>query len=219
MDEHSQANSIPRPLFLLATLYGGMTCIAGVLGAKQVAIGPLAVEAGIFPFLFLVAISSAVAALYGRAMANQLVRFGFVPLLVAIGLTFLVLSLPTDDGMYEPAKDAFPIILGQTWRLMAAGILAYGISMTLNVWIFARLGQGGTRFAAIRGATASVISQVVDTMIFITVAFYGVRDIGELLLGQSLAKVVLSIVLVPPVLHLLIHIARRMDGNLAKPVQ
>ena len=46
---------------MLALLYGGMTCIAGVLGSKQVALGPLAVEAGIFPFLLLVSISSTVA--------------------------------------------------------------------------------------------------------------------------------------------------------------
>ena len=31
-----------------------MVCIAGVLGNKQVALGPLAVEAGIFAFLILV---------------------------------------------------------------------------------------------------------------------------------------------------------------------
>ena len=35
----------------LAIFYGGMVCIAGVLGNKQVALGPLAVEAGIFAFL------------------------------------------------------------------------------------------------------------------------------------------------------------------------
>ena len=50
---------LPRGLFAFAILYGGMTCIAGVLGSKQVALGPLAVEAGIFPFLLLVALSSA----------------------------------------------------------------------------------------------------------------------------------------------------------------
>ena len=37
-----------------------------------------------------------------------------------------------------------------------------------------------------------MLSQIVDTLIFITVAFYGVFPIGELLLGQMLAKVVLS---------------------------
>jgi hypothetical protein len=38
-----------------------------------------------------------------------------------------------------------------------------------------------------------------------------VRPIGELLLGQALAKVVLSIVLVPPVIRLLMWLARRID--------
>ena len=35
-----------QSLFVFALLYGGMTCIAGVLGNKLVALGPLAVEAG-----------------------------------------------------------------------------------------------------------------------------------------------------------------------------
>lgn len=204
--------NLPRPLFLFGLLYGGMTCIAGVLGAKQVAIGPLAVEAGIFPFLMLVAISSAIAQLYGRPAADRLVRYGFVPLLTAIFLTFVVLQLPADEGMYEPARDAFPIILGQSWRLMVAGIIAYGVSMTLNVLIFSRLARvAGARMVGVRAAVASIISQVVDTLIFITIAFYGVRPIGELLVGQALAKVVLSIVLVPVVIRVLLIVAGRMD--------
>lgn len=198
---------IPRALFAYALLYGGMTCIAGVLGSKQVALGPLAVEAGIFAFLFLVALSSAVARLYGSDIANRLVRFGFIPLVTAIVLTWIVIQLPTDEGMYEPAKEAFPIILGQSWRLMIAGIIAYGVSMTLNVYIFARL-VGKSRFVLVSGAVASMLSQIVDTLIFITIAFYGVRPIGELIAGQALAKVVLSIVLVPPLIALLTRLAK-----------
>ncbi|GAA0269633.1 hypothetical protein GCM10009127_07060 [Alteraurantiacibacter aestuarii] len=208
---------IPLPLFLYALLYGGMTCIAGVLGAKQVGIGPLAVEAGIFPFLLLVALSSTVAQLYGRATANLLVRFGFLPLVTAIILTWIVLQLPTDPGMYEPAKEAFPIILGQSWRLMVAGILAYGVSMSLNVWIFSKLGSKEGPFVALRGAVASMLSQIVDTLIFITVAFYGVRPIAELMLGQSIAKVVLSIIFVPPMIKLLVMLAHRIQAGAAQP--
>ena len=50
---HSPAPpAISRSLFFFAIFYGGMVCIAGVLGNKQVALGPLAVESGIFAFLF-----------------------------------------------------------------------------------------------------------------------------------------------------------------------
>ena len=210
---------IPRSLFIFTVIYGGMVCLAGVLGAKQVALGPLAVEAGIFPFLLLVVLGSTVAELHGTETANRLVRFGFIPLVTAIALIWLVIQLPTDEGMYEPAKEAFPIILGQSWRLMAAGIVAYGVSQFLNVFIFARL-QGTGRetglWLAARAAIASAISQIVDTLIFITVSFYGVRPIGDLILGQALAKVVLSVVLVPLLITLLVTLGRRLD---ARPAQ
>ena len=71
-----------------------MVCIAGVLGNKQVALGPLAVEAGIFAFLLLVVTSSAVAELHGRTIANRLVLFGFVPMIFSMLLTLIVLQIP-----------------------------------------------------------------------------------------------------------------------------
>jgi len=187
MTDIARTNLIPRSLFVFAVLYGGMTCIAGILGAKQVAIGPLAVEAGIFPFLLLVVLSSSVAELHGRDVANRLVRFGFIPLITAIALIQIVLALPTDPGMYEPAKQAFPIILSQGARLMFAGIIAYGVSQFLNVYIFSRLANMKGALLALRAAIASALSQIVDTVIFITIAFYGERPIGQLLLGQGSA--------------------------------
>lgn len=209
------ADEIPRSLFLFAIFYGGMVPLGGFLGAKQVAIGPLAVEAGIFPFLTLIAVSSAIAQLHGKAVADRLIRYGFVPLFIAIALAFFVLLLPTDPGMYEPAKEAFPIIVGQSWRMMAAGILAYGVSVSLNVWLFDRLSKGDGKFAAIRGFIAAALSQIVDTLIFITVSFYGVRPIGDLMIGQMIAKIVLSAVMVPVIIMVVVHIGRRLDG---KPV-
>ena len=41
--------------------------------------------------------------------------------------------------------------------------------------------------------------------------FYGVFPIGELLLGQMLAKVVLSAVLVPPLVYAFVGLGRRLD--------
>lgn len=211
MSTQPAAPAISRSLFVFSVVYGGMVTVAGVLGAKQVALGPLAVEAGIFPFLILVALSSTIAELHGAEAANRLLRYGFIPLIAAILLTLIILRLPTDPNMYPPAKEAFPIILGQSWRMMAAGIVAYGTSVTLNIWIFSKLSGTTGRFAAFRGFIAAALSQIVDTLIFITVSFYGERPIGELMLGQMLAKVVLSAVLVPAIIIACVAIGRRLD--------
>jgi uncharacterized integral membrane protein (TIGR00697 family) len=203
---------MPLSLLVLCTLYGGMVTIAGVLGAKQVAIGPLAVEAGIFAFLLLVAISSAITRLYGERTGQLMVRLGFIPLVVAIVLTWVVLSLPPDAGMYPPAVEAFPVILGQSWRLMAAGIVAYGVSVTLNVAVFAKLLTRLQGWPGTAGFIAAALSQIVDTFLFITIAFYGVRPVGELYVGQMIAKVVLSAVLVPLVIRFFLWLSARIDA-------
>jgi queuosine precursor transporter len=205
--------SIPLSLFAFALFYGGMVCIAGVLGNKQVALGPLAVESGIFAFLLLVVTSSAVAELHGREVANRLVLIGFVPLLVSLGLSLFVLALPPSPEMDPQRLSAFETMMSGTPRIWLGGILAYGVSTFLNVTIFSRLKSSeGSRLLWFRSAVASVLSQVVDTCIFITVAFYGVFPIGELLLGQMLAKVVLSAVLVPPLVYAFVGLGCRLDG-------
>ncbi|MFZ5707233.1 MAG: queuosine precursor transporter [Pseudomonadota bacterium] len=204
----------PRSLFVISIFYGGMVCIAGVLGVKQVALGPLAVEAGIFAFLLLVVMGSAVAELHGRTVADSLVRWGFLPLIMSALLIQLVLALPTDPGMYPPAVEAFPIVVGQGARMMIAGLISYGLSQTLNVLIFDRLkGSGVGRFVWLRGMIASVISQIADTIMFITISFYGEREILGLMGGQMLTKVVLSIVLVPPLITAFVAAGRRIDAR------
>jgi hypothetical protein len=213
METETARPPLSASLFAFAIFYGGMVCIAGVLGNKQVALGPLAVEAGIFAFLMLVITSSAVAELHGRSVANRLVVIGFVPLLVSLGLTLLVLAAPAAASMEQERLSAFNTIMSATPRIWLGGILAYGTSQILNVAIFSRLKGSGGRLLWLRSGIASVLSQIVDTLIFITVSFYGVFPIGELLLGQMLAKVVLSLILVPPLVYLFVALGRRLDAR------
>ncbi len=206
------AAGLPRSLFLFAIFYGGMVCIAGVLGTKLVALGPLAVEGGIFAFLLLVVTSSSVAELHGSAMARRLVLWGFVPLLMSMLLIRLVIALPAAATMDAGRLAAFDTVLGQSARLMLAGLIAYGTSQFLNVTIFQALQRGEGRLLWLRAAIASMCSQVVDTLLFITISFYGVFPIGSLIAGQMLAKVTLSIVFVPALVYAFVGLGRRVDA-------
>ena len=209
-----QAKSIPLSLFAFAIFYGGMVCIAGVLGNKQIALGPLAVEAGIFAFLLLVVTSSSVAELHGQATAKRLVVIGFIPLIASLLLSVLVLNIPASPEMDRYRLSAFETVMSGTPRIWLGGITAYGVSTFLNVTIFSRLkASEGTHLLWLRAAIASMLSQVVDTLIFITIAFYGVFPIGELLAGQMIAKVVLSAVLVPPLVYAFVALGRRLDAR------
>jgi len=62
-----------------------------------------------------------------------------------------------------------------------------------------------------RGAIASALSQAIDSVIFITLAFYGQFEITNLLIGQVIAKVALSFVLVPFLITGGVAFARWLD--------
>ena len=64
----------------------------------------------------------------------------------------------------------------------------------------------------LRAWLASMLSQVVDTILFITISFYG-QDlpIGQIMEGQIISKLVLSTIMVPPLIVLFVKLGRHLD--------
>ncbi len=222
------AVALPLGMFVYTLLYGGMTVLAGVLAFKQVQLWPtaLAVESGIFPFLLLVVISSTLSQLYGRDAAKRIVWWGFLPLGLSALLMQLVLGLPASSEMIAFRPDdlaAFERVHASTWRVWMAGPASYITSLLLNIWIFDRLRGSGAKDGGsestiglmVRGAVASALSQAVDSVIFVTLAFYGEFDITDLMIGQVLAKVFLSLVLVPFLITFGVRAAYWLDARQA----
>ena len=171
------------------------------------------------PWLILVVLSSAVAELHGQKTATALVRFGFVPLIVSmLLLTFVINVVP--PAPFWGDQDAFARLLGQGARMQFAGLISYGTSQTLHVYVFSRLAGGRGHLLMLRAWVASLLSQMVDTLIFITISFAGVRDatgallpIGSIMEGQILSKLLLSTIMVPPLIWVFVKLGRWMDGT------
>lgn len=212
-------NRLPRSLFVYSLLYGGFVVLAGVMGVKLASLGhwpllgDLAVESGIFAFLLLVVLSSAVAEQHGQETANKLVKYGFIPLIAAmVMLTFVIRVVP--PAPFWTDQEAFQRLLGQGVRMQFAGLIAYGTSQLLNVYIFSKLaGSGMGKAVALRAWIASLISQVVDTILFITISFYGTGlPIGQIMEGQIISKLVLSTIMVPALVVLFVRLGRKLDA-------
>lgn len=209
---------ITRSLFVFSLLYGGMVVLAGVLGTKLASLGtwpvlgPLAVESGIFAFLMLVVLSSAVAELHGTGTANRLVRFGFIPLIVSMTLLTLVIHVVPPASFWND-QEAYARLLGQGARMQFAGLISYGVSQTLNVLIFSKLSQGGGRMLMLRAWIASMLSQVIDTVLFITISFVGTGlPVMQIMEGQIISKLVLSTIMVPPFIWFFVKLGRKLDA-------
>jgi uncharacterized integral membrane protein (TIGR00697 family) len=210
-DTAVQAKSLQQ----FAVLYGGLLVVAGVLGFKLIklgpvfGIGPLAVPGGVFGFLLAIVVTNATAELHGRPVAQRMVLMGFVPLLVSIALMQLVLALPPAAGWTGQA--VAEQVFGSSMRLILAGIVAYGISQTLDVTIFTWMrGQPGGHMLWLRATVAAFVAQTVDTLIFVTIAFLGVFPLLPVIGGQLAAKALIWGLAIP-LLYLAVGVGRRLD--------
>ena len=217
--DRSTGAGIPQSLFSFSLLYGGLVVLAGVLGTKLASLGSwpglgdLAVESGIFAFLLLVVLSSAIAELHGQDVANRLVRLGFIPLIVSMVLLTVVIHAVPPAAFWQD-QDAFARLLGQGTRMQFAGLVSYGISQTLNVWIFSRMAGGSGRLLLLRAWVASLLSQIVDTVLFITISFAGEgMPLGQIMTGQIVSKLLLSTIMVPALTWVFVKLGRRLDAR------
>jgi uncharacterized integral membrane protein (TIGR00697 family) len=92
---------------------------------------------------------------------------------------------------------------------MIASLTAYLFSQYHDVWAFHFWrGVTGERFLWLRNNASTIVSQLLDSVVFITVAFYGVMPLMPLILGQWVVKVGIA-VLDTPLVYLVVHLVRR----------
>ena len=163
--------------------------IANVLSAKIVTFWGMVIPAAIvaYPLTFLM--TDLIGEIWGKEQANQAVKLGFIcqiTSLIMIGLAILLPVAPFADNQAE-----FRGIMGQSFRVVAASLVAYYCSQTWDVWVFHKIREMNTGYKWIRNNVSTMTSQLIDTAIFITIAFYGiVPNIWVMIFSQYLIKVV-----------------------------
>ena len=163
--------------------------IANVLSAKIVTFWGFVVPAAIvaYPLTFLM--TDLIGELWGKEQANQAVKLGFIcqiASLIMIGLAILLPVAPFADNQAE-----FRSIMAQSFRVVAASLVAYYCSQSWDVWLFHKIREKNTGHKWIRNNVSTMTSQLIDTAIFITIAFAGkVPNIWTMIFSQYLIKVI-----------------------------
>lgn len=154
---------------------------------------------------------------YGKAEANKAVRMGFaVSLIVLIMLSLALLYLPStnpETATYSSSiHEAFATIVNFTPRFVFGSLLAYYVSQSFDVWAFHKIKQmTGERWLWLRNNVSTMSSQVIDTLIYSLVAWWGIVDLKTALaLGAAKYVFKLGIAMIDTVF---IYWAKRAYGQ------
>lgn len=186
-----------RNLIILSCIFVVSLIVANIVSAKVVSFWGLVVPAAIvaYPITFL--ITDVVGEIWGKEEANRLVKLGLCCQILSLTLIGLAIALPVAPFADNQAE--FRAIMGQSFRVVAASLVAYLMAQFNDVLIFHKLKEktkGKHRW--LRNNLSTMASQMIDTVIFITIAFIGtVPSILTMILSQYFVKVIYALIDTP----------------------
>jgi len=198
---------------VLVGLFVGSLVIAAVLAAKIITVAGIAVPAGVIGYCVTFLCTDAIGEVWGRERARNVVWSGFISLGFILLLIQLALHWPAAQFWKDQA--AFERILGLTPRIILGSLIAYLVSQLFDVWCFhfwRRRTKG--RFLWLRNNLSTAASQLLDSCIFISIAFWGHMPVLELILGQWTIKLGIA-VLDTAALYPLVGYIRKRTSELA----
>lgn len=139
-----------------------------------IAIGPteILLPGGILCYAITFLMTDVIGELWGRKQANKIVRWGLFCQILASALISITVLLPA----FDTNQDAyFTQALGQSFVLTLASLTAYVFSQTVDVALFHGIRKRfigmGTKHRWIWNNASTLISQIVDTAIFLIIGF------------------------------------------------
>ncbi len=234
MSEATARRTTPSPptgAVVLAAVFVASLATAQLTAAKVLAFGlpvelplagaELALPGAALAYALTFLASDCYTELYGKRAAQVLVNVAFAMNFLVLALVWSTILAPAAPSSIDPG--AFELVLGASTNIVLGSLLAYVVSQNLDVIVFdaVREATGGEKLW-LRNIASTATSQLVDTVIFVAVAFWLVpQTVGigpqlpgavvvSLMVGQYLLKLLIA-VLDTPLVYLITGAIRRSE--------
>ncbi len=193
---------------LLGCTFVGLLVVSNIIASKIIMVAGLVGPAAVICYSLTFVITDTITELWGKERTKFVVKVGF--LVSIISAIFIRIAIVMPSAPFWVDQEAYDLILGANLRIVFASLVAYLISQYHDIWAFLfwkRLTGG--KFLWLRNNLSTGASQLIDTSLFITLAFWGTGvPLMPMIIGQFLLKIIIA-VLDTPLVYLLINVIKR----------
>jgi len=173
---------------------------ANLIGAsKQATLFDFRFGAGVLFFPISYIFGDILTEVYGYARARRVVWAGFSAQIFAAAMSATILAFPPAEGW--PHQAAFETVFGGTPRIVAASLVAYFCGEFCNSYVLAKMKLlTSGRFLWARTIGSTIAGELVDSLVFYPLAFYGLwpaDQVLEVLFTNYALKVAWEAVMTP----------------------
>ena len=197
----------PVAFIVLTAVFGASLAAAIAVAGKIVNIFGLTPAATVVGYSLTFICTDCISELYGKKRANQVVAAGLLCQVLAMGLYVLAIAMPS--ASFWENQEAFETVMGSSIRVTLGSLVAYSASQFHDIWAFhfwRRVTSG--RHLWLRNNLSTMTSQLIDTVIFITIAFLGVFPIGSVIFGQYVVKLGIAVIDTPIVYGIVSYVRK-----------
>jgi len=209
-------------LHVVTALFVTTLIVSNIIAVKLISVWTLVLPAAVILFPIAYIIGDVLTEVYGFARARQVIWTGFFCNLIAVLAIWLAGRLVPPPfwtlGVFDSpqtAQQAYDAILGFAPRLLLASFLAYLVGEFLNSFVLAKLKvRTEGRYMWVRTIASTIVGQGADSLVFITIAFWGVFPafaLGQAILSQWLFKVAFE-TLATPFTYWVVNALKRSEG-------
>ncbi|HIQ50805.1 MAG TPA: VUT family protein [Nautiliaceae bacterium] len=202
--------------FVFYTVFAMLILVSNLVASKILVIRVFDLNfilpAGIVVYSVTFLLTDAISEIYGKNTAKKTVLAGFIANLFAIPLIYITTLLPPADFNAEFAEK-FNEVFKFVPQIIVASMLAYLVSQFHDVYAYhwyKKKTKG--RFLWLRNNASTIISQLIDSVIFLSIAFYGIFSfdtIKNMIFFQWIAKIIIALI-DTPFLYLIVYITRKL---------
>jgi uncharacterized integral membrane protein (TIGR00697 family) len=151
---------------------------------------------------------------YGYARSRKVIWAGFSALIFASLMSLIVTNLPTAKTMSAEQLQAVNLIFGQTPRIVLASLTAFWLGEFANSFVLAKLKlftKG--KFLWVRTILSTVFGEMVDSLVFYPIAFYGLwsnEQLISVMIGNYIIKVLWE-TLATPFTYVIVNFLKRAE--------
>ncbi len=196
-----------RFLDVITALFVAVLILSNVASTKLVAVGPLLFDGGTLLFPLAYIFGDLLTEVYGYRATRRVIWLGFA------SLALMVVTLTVVDAL-PPQSAAFTAVLGQAPRIAIASLIAYWAGEFVNAVVLAKLKvRTGGRWLWARTISSTLLGQLVDTAVFLPIAFLGVwsnADLWAVFVSNYVFKVGVE-VLFTPLTYVVVNALKRAE--------
>jgi len=196
-------------LFGRTGLYGVIIfslLLANIMGPKLTVIGGLQTSMGVILYSSIFFATDLLSEKYGRAEAQRAVMLGFyisvaLVVMTQISMQFLPSDRPETSAFAQSVHAATITLFDYTPRFVFGSLLAYLLSQSFDVWLYHRIRDATNgKHLWLRNTGSTLISQMVDTVIYGLVVWWGLVDLAtamQLAMAKYVFKFAIAVIDTP----------------------